>query len=652
MTLLTIHQEPTHLAPHTTNTSDSLSPADAPGSVGTADEADPQTANQLSDLLFDTHHHDHAHDQWRALISRKEFRYTPNLTDTERIALSYTRLRLINDHVDPETLARDPGRLAALHEWTGFTDGGLCTLISIHYNLFLGSLLDHQDPAHPRNLADFTTLKRTGTFLCTELDHGNDAANLQTIADYNPHTQQFTLNTPTPGAQKFMPNTSLTGGPKTGLVAARLISDGHDLGVHLFLTPLSDENGLLPGVTVRPLPTTNGPLVDHSLTSFDHVALPHNALLQAPHSRLQPNGAHRTTLGNKRKRFLTTINRVTTGKLCMSAASLGMARAALTHAVHHAHTRHTTGPRPDQHIPLAAHRTHASPLLSKIAQIYAMTFLHRTTVSQHSAHTAHNKTDIERQVALTKAWITWQARDITTEARERCGAQGLFPHNGIADLTRNIEGAITAEGDNLVIWTKAAAEMILTPHTHPAPKATECHDTPRIDNPHHPSHRHHEAHRDLTNPIYLRNLLAYTETIWHTRARTALRQGPARNPIARWNHTAPHALQMISAHTRLQAADAFITALHTATHQPAKALLSRLCTLYLLNEITAHTGDLLTHHHLTPDHIEALPATTNHMIHTLTPHLRTLTQAFNHPTDLRPMSRYGTGVTEAAGPCA
>lgn len=114
-------------------------------------------------------------------------------------------------------------------------DGGLCTVASIHYNLFLGSLLDHD--VEGRDLSAFTSMKRTGTFLCTELEHGNDVASMETTAVLDRTTNGFVLNTPTPGARKFMPNTSTIGGPKSAVVAARLVIDGRDQGVFLFLTP-------------------------------------------------------------------------------------------------------------------------------------------------------------------------------------------------------------------------------------------------------------------------------------------------------------------------------------------------------------------------------------------------------------------------------
>ncbi|MFD6613501.1 hypothetical protein ACFWD1_32080, partial [Micromonospora chalcea] len=86
----------------------------------------------------------------------------PGLTPRDRTALAYERLRLINDTLQsPEQLADDPHLLTSLHEWTGFVDPTLATLSAIHYNLFLGSLIDHF-PSAARPLTDFTSLRRTG----------------------------------------------------------------------------------------------------------------------------------------------------------------------------------------------------------------------------------------------------------------------------------------------------------------------------------------------------------------------------------------------------------------------------------------------------------------------------------------------------------
>ncbi|MEU6239035.1 hypothetical protein ABZ885_39415, partial [Kitasatospora sp. NPDC047058] len=300
--------------------------------TGAGDEGG-AVGRELTGLLFDRADRERVHGSWRALLADETFHHRSGLTPGQRVGLSYERLREVNAVAgDPEDLARDPRRLAALHEWTGVMDGGLCTLASIHYNLFLGSLLDHEQGPGGRDLSEYTAMHRTGTFLCTELDHGNDASALETTAEFDRATGGFVLHTPTDGAQKFMPNTSLAGGPKSAVVAARLLVDGTDRGIFLFLTPLSDDDGHLPGVHVRPLPYRTGTAVDHCLTAFDHVRLPREAMLQADHGRVAPDGTFTSSVGSRRKRFLESIDRVTTGKLCMSGGTLGMARAALVFA--------------------------------------------------------------------------------------------------------------------------------------------------------------------------------------------------------------------------------------------------------------------------------------------------------------------------------
>ncbi|MEV3914128.1 acyl-CoA dehydrogenase family protein [Streptomyces canus] len=590
-------------------------------------EGDTSSRRELAHLLFDEEDKERVHGTWRHLLAAKEFRHRPDLSTGERTALSYERLRLVNSLVgSPLALAGDARSLAALHEWVGVADGGVCTLASIHYNLFLGSLLDHQNGIDGRDLSEFTSMRQAGTFLCTELDHGNDAPALQTTAVLDPETGGFILHTPTPGAQKFMPNTSLAGGPKSAVVAARLVIDGEDQGVFLFLTQLSDRDGHLPGIHVRRLPDRTGTPVDHCLTAFEHVRLPREALLESAHGRLDDEGRLDSEVGSARKRFLRSIGRVTAGKLCMSAGTLGMSRAALAIAVRHAHSRFIAGPKLGERVPLAAHRSHHGRLLHGLATAYAMTFLHRTTVSRWMHHAPQDRADVERLVAIVKGWITWQARAVTTEARERCGAQGLFPVNGISELAQNIEGGITAEGDNLVIWVKAGSEMLFgqgvehRPHP-PAPPVG----------------------RSLTSLPFLRDLLAELVVLWQSRARTALRQGPKGDPLGRWNEASGPALEMVSVYAALQAADAFIEAAARAESDATRTVLENLCRLFLLRQIEGRTGDLLAEGHLAADHVRTFPYLVNDVIAGLAPHMMTLADAFDLPSEFLDAVPIATG---------
>lgn len=579
---------------------------------------DATPAQDLARLLFgEDGERERVHGRWRRLIRNETFRHRPGRSPAEQAGQSYEWLRLVNDTLgDPESLATDPSLLASLHEWAAIVDGGggLCTVASIHYNLFLGSLLDHE-AAEQRDLSEFTSMRRIGTFLCTELDHGNDSAALETTAELDPDTGGFILHTPHPGAQKFMPNTSTTGGPKSAVVAARLIANGQDQGVYLFLTPLSDEHGLLPGVRVRRLPMRPGAPVDHCLTAFDQVRLPREALLEAEHGRLGHDGTLTSTLGNRRKRFLRSIGRVTVGKMCMSGAAVGASRAALAIAVRYGEHRQVAGPRAGERIAVNAHRTHHGRLLKSLATAYAMTFLHRSAVTAWTGHTAETREEAERLVAVTKGWITWQARAITTECRERCGAQGLFAVNALAGFPDYVEGTVTAEGDNLVIWAKAAAELLFATDTTRSRAASPT------------------GPQELTNPRFVRSLLAQAEAVWQKRARAALRRGPAKDPVTRWNRASSPALEMVSVHAGLRAADAFLEATERVTQPEARRLLDGLCLLFLLEQVRSHTGDLLMDAHMSAEHVGELPFVIDTVIDGLAPHMRTLVDAFDLPQE-------------------
>lgn len=557
----------------------------------------------MNDLLFRDGADDAAlHSHWRKAITADPFRYRAGATRAQRWETAYERLRLLNEElpVEPAELAADARQLAALHEWAAVVDGATATVAGIHYNLFLGTLVeDRVSPA--RDLSEFATMRRIGTFLCTERAHGNDAAALETIAEYDALRAEFVLHTPHDRAAKYMPNTSAAGGPKTAVVAARLLVHGRDEGAFLFVTPLD-----APGVTVEPLPDRIGSPVDHCVTTFDRVRLPRTALVQGSHVRLLPDGTVESAVGSPRRRFLHAIGRVTPGKLCMSASVLGGSRAALAVAVRYAHVRKVTGPAGTP-VPLSAYRSHHGRLLECVADAYAMTFLHRAVTERWMTHPDSERADAERLAAVAKGWITWRARDIIIESRERCGARALFPDNGIAEYLGNVEGAITAEGDNLAVWAKAGAEMIFA-----------C-DPPAGSTP-------ATGAEDLTDPDFLRGALSTAERHWHLAARRDLRSGNrSADAFARWNNASSSALGLVEAHAVGRAADAFLAA--------AGAQLPDLAALFLLRRVREQSGLLLAQGALTTDHVRELPRAVEELIALLAPELPALTEAFGVPEE-------------------
>ncbi len=120
-----------------------------------------------------------------------------------------------------------------------------------------------------------------GCFGMTELAHGSNVAGLETTAEYDYKTKQFTINTPHLGATKWW-----IGGAATSanhcVVYARLIVKGKDYGVKTFIVPIRDTNHrLLPGVSVGDIGAKMGRQgVDNGWIQFSNVTVPKYNLLQ------------------------------------------------------------------------------------------------------------------------------------------------------------------------------------------------------------------------------------------------------------------------------------------------------------------------------------------------------------------------------------
>ncbi|WP_413252910.1 acyl-CoA dehydrogenase [Streptomyces brevispora] len=590
---------------------------DSPVVTGTGTE---RVADRLTAVLLGTDAR-REHGFWQRIIATEPFRRPaaplPGPTPDERLALAHARLRTLNNALDSGArLAADPRALAALHEWLAPVDPSLATVAGIHYNLFLGSLLDH-DADRLRDLSDFLAMRRIGTFLCTEVAHGNDAAAVETTATYDPARDGFVLHTPHLGAQKFMPNTSRAGGPKTGLVAARLIVGEADHGVFLLLVPLTDSFRALPGVRIRRLPARMGSPVDHCLTSFDQVFVGREALLGGEQGRVGDDGVFRSGTAGHRRRFLASIGRVTAGRICMSASAVGSARATLAIAVRYSGHRYVSGGRALPPLAVIAHRSHHGPLAGAMATVFAMSLLHRRALDRWEAAAhgpAPEREAAGRLVDIAKGWITWQARSVIVECRERCGAQGLLENNGMAELVTGVEGAITAEGDNMAIHAKAAAEMVIS-------AMPEAMDTGAPAG-------------GLEDLRYLGRLLAQVERIQFGRSRARMARAPHGGPLKRWNAGSGPALRGVEAHACRQAADAYADAVEGLPEGPARERLTDLARLFALRWVERNSGDLLVAGHLTADQVEGLTETIEQLVAAVAAHLPDLADSFALPEEV------------------
>jgi acyl-CoA oxidase len=540
-------------------------------------------------------------------------------TAEQRCSLAYTRLRVLGHRLGSAVaIARDPRRLFALQEASALIDGTLHALIAIHYNLCLGTIVDHLDarPDLIEHVRELDTMRSIGVFLATELGYGNNVAALETQAQFDPDSGGFILHTPSPRAWKFMPNTAFPT-PKLAVVMARLYAAGEDCGVFPFVVRIRDSKGLCPGIRVAPLPDKPGLDLDNAMTHFDRVRLPRSAIMLGEHSTLDAHGCFNSTVG-PHERFTRAMSRVTQGKLGVTGAHLACARAALDIAVRYALQRLTYAPD-GRSVPIMAYANHQRALLGGIAQAYALTLLLQRARTEYLAVAGRSEPAIDRMAAVAKALGSWTAQHIVLTCRERCGAQGMFSHNHIADYVAVGHSVITSEGDNEVIAIKAGQEMVLG-RQYTSPPLSTPDDAQR---------------RPLDKQWWLalfrhREAVQQRETL--ARVNAELQRGAG--PFDVWNAAINHCLALTKSHGLRLALECLLDALDRCREPQTRNVLAELAAVFALMEIERDAGWFLAHGVLSAQQFRELPTVLDDLYTRLAPRAPLLVDAFGVPDRL------------------
>ncbi|KAI0034773.1 acyl-CoA dehydrogenase NM domain-like protein [Vararia minispora EC-137] len=388
-----------------------------------------------------------------------QFPFAPaahNASKEERVCLSYARAKAIASHFD---LTQEDIRLLTPNFWKMHLhpimvwDGAATTLLTIQYNLVVGTLLQYTSARSDllSLIDDLLKYRKAGQFMLTERGHGLDAENLETTATLLVGGG-FLLQTPSSQAAKFMPPSVPAGMPTMALVFARLMVDGEFRGIRPFIVDLNDGVDMSPGVSTRLLPQRGGTTpVNHCITSFN-VRLPPSALL-----------GPLTKSTGRRGEFQRLIWRVSVGSLSLSTLLTSATAIAATIGYRYS-LRRTIG----RGTPIFAFRTQQAPILITIAHAHVMLALSRWSSSFFSS----KKVCIAEKHAIAtavKAAAVPRALAHQLSISERCGAQGLFDHNQISRFFHETRGISIAEGDTLMLCVRLTLEILLGRCSLPPP---------------------------------------------------------------------------------------------------------------------------------------------------------------------------------------
>ncbi len=373
-------------------------------------------------------------------------------------------------------------RFIKVFEALGMFDLSLVVKVGVQFGLFGGAIANLGTSSHhQRYLAAIGRAELLGGFAMTELGHGSNVRELETVARYDAERAFFVLHSPSVSARKeWIGNAAVHG--RMMVVFAQLETLGVNHGVHAFVVPVRDEEGrLLPGVYIEDCGHKmglNG--VDNGRIRFDHVEVPRENLLDR-YASVEVSGRYSSPIADPGKRFFTMLGTLVAGRISVASAAVTASKSALAIAVRYGALRRQFGPAGGDERCVLDYLSHQQRLLPQLATTYALHFAvqelqqdyrkhleqsavalpETTALSEADArtHTQRSKR-LEAHAAGLKALASWHAIAAAQASRECCGGMGFLTINRICQIRKDIDVFATFEGDNTVLLQLLAKSLL------------------------------------------------------------------------------------------------------------------------------------------------------------------------------------------------
>ncbi|MFO0679432.1 MAG: acyl-CoA dehydrogenase [Polyangiaceae bacterium] len=532
---------------------------------------------------------------------------------------------------------RGLGPFLATFETLAFGDLSLVVKFGVQFGLWGGSVFFLGTDAQKRTfLPDVASLRAPGCFAMSEVGHGSNVADLETVVRWNPETKGFVLHTPRESARKDWAGNAACHA-KFATVFAQLEVGSESHGVHAFVVPIRDH-------AMRPLPGIrigdaghkaglNG--VDNGRLWFDHVAIPRDALL-GRYAAVDENGTYSSPIASPGKRFFTMLGTLVGGRIAVAASGVSAAKVGLTVALRYATARRQFGVTNEPETLLLEYPSHQRRLLPRLAETYAYHFAVDAVRTAFLSRGPDDDTrELEGDVAGVKALATWHATDTLQACREACGGQGYLSVNRIADARADADIFTTFEGDNTVLLQLLAKGLLTGFRKRFAERglvrfvAGHLKDTAALTNPFTSRDADEDALRDAATQLAI---VDFREASLLRSAASRVRKRLAADvePTRVFNDVQEHLLALARAHVEAFTLRAFVRAVDASTGGE-RAVLDRLRTLHGITLLERHTGWFLENGVFEAPRARAVRKLAPRLFAELLPDTVALTSAFGIP---------------------
>ncbi|KAF8405989.1 hypothetical protein HHK36_008069 [Tetracentron sinense] len=544
----------------------------------------------------------------------------------------------------------DPAKYFAIVEAAGSVDMSLGIKMGVQYSLWGGSVLNLGTKKHKDKYYDgIDNLEYPGCFAMTELHHGSNVQGLQTVATFDPITDEFIIDTPNDGAIKWWIGNAAVHG-KFATVFAKLMLPTHDMkgvsdmGVHAFIVPIRDMkmHHTLRGIEIHDCGHKvglNG--VDNGALRFRSVRIPRDNLLNR-FGDVSQDGKYTSSLPSIGKRFAATLGELVGGRVGLAYSSVSVLKIAVTIAVRYSLLRQQFGPPKQPEISILDYQSQQHKLMPMLASSYAFHFATLHLVEKYSemkkSHDEQVVGDVHSLSAGLKAYVTSYTAKSLSLCREACGGHGYAAVNRFGSLRNDHDIFQTFEGDNTVLLQQVAADL-LKQYKEKFQGGTlavtwnylrESMGT-YLSQPN-PVTARWEGEDHLRDPSFQLDAFRYrTSRLLQSVAVRLRKHSKTLGSFGAWNRCLNHLLTLSESHIESVILAKFIEAVQSCPEGNTRAALKLVCDLYALNRIWNDIGTYRNVDYVAPNKAKAIHKLTEYLSFQVRSVAKELVDSFDLP---------------------
>lgn len=297
----------------------------------------------------------------------------------------------------------------------------------------------------------------------TELSAGNDVQNLQTLAVFDPKTQEFEIHSPTVESVKWWPG-DLGMASTHSVVMARLLSNGKDYGIQPFFIEIRDPKTHIPhkGVEIGDIgPKLGYTTKDNGFMRFTRYRVPRISLLSR-YIKVDSEGIV-TKHGNPKRMYAGMLLMRST----IAVASYTDLLKACTIATRYSLYRTQFKDSNKQFIPIYDYQIQRDKLFREISRAYLMAFATQEMFAQLALNNSLAQKDDYSELqnthvslcCLKATFSLWTFQGLSNLIKA-CGGHGFSMFSGIPSImVENFPHQIV-EGENTVLLLQVSRHLL------------------------------------------------------------------------------------------------------------------------------------------------------------------------------------------------